>query len=207
MKRPPNIPTGEGVFVVLHVAAKVAYVGKAKNLRQRASMWAWNLKQLEQGTAKITRVRGLPRYPADQWEFKFSQTRTEAEVRTGVEQLGVTIVNSKARTRKRYVVQGIDGTLNEHAKRLGQSAPAVYKRVERGMTPEQALGLAEAETFDARDQQIMMMRVKIVTDTGGWVTYDEALQMRPELGDIRTKVARWRKQHPDATEVKLSELT
>ena len=36
--------------------------------------------------------------------------------------------------------------------------------------------------------------------------YDEALLARPELGDVRDKLKRWRKRHPDVKKVKLSEI-
>lgn len=204
MKRAPAIATTEGVFVVIHAKARVAYVGKAKNLRQRAAMWAYHLKN--PAASKATRVRSLPALPYDEWEFMAFPGGDEVNVRATLAARGVNIINAKSRTRRTYVVGGVEASLVEHARAHGKPWASVYKRVERGETPEQALGLTEDNRLDPRDQQIGMMRVKIVTDSGGWVTYDEACQMRPDLGDVRHKVAKWRKANPDATEVKLSNL-
>jgi hypothetical protein len=203
MKRAPVIPATPGVFVVLHAKARVAYVGKAKDLRQRAAMWAYHLKNPK--VAKTTRVRKLPVLPFDEWEYLAFPGGDEVNVRATLDGRGVEIINPKSRTRTTYVVEGVEGTLMDHARRYNKPWASVYKRVERGMTPEEALGLT-GEPADPREQHIEMMKVKIVTDSGGWVTYDEACQMRPELGDVRLKVSKWRKANPDATEVKLSNL-
>ena len=204
MKRAPTLPTTSGVFVVLHAGERVAYVGKAKNLRQRAAMWAYHLKNPT--ASKTSRIRRLPELPYDEWEFMAFPEGDEASVRKTLVARNVDIINNKARSRHTYVVEGVTDTLIGHARKYNQPWASVYKRVERGMTPEQALGLVDADKVDPREQHIMMMRTKIATDSGGWVTFDEACQMRPELGDVRQKVAKWRKLHPGATEVKLSDL-
>lgn len=206
MKRAANLPTTAGVFAVVHAKSKHAYVGRCKNLRQRASMWAFHLKRAEDHPSLPSSVRNLPSYPAAEWAFLTFDT-DEATVRKQLEARGFTLINFKARTRTTYVVQGIEDTLVGHARRLGVNWDIAYKRINRGATPEQALDLAPYDQMDARDQHIMMMRVKLVTDEGGWVTYDEAVAMRPELGDVRRKVMKWRAKNPDATEVRLSDLT
>lgn len=206
MKRDAKLPSTPGVFAVVHTRSKHAYVGKCKNLRQRASMWAYHLRRAEEQPEMPARVRGLPKYPANEWAF-LSLAGDEATVRQTLTQRGFTLINSKARTRTTYVIHGIEDTLVGHARRLGVNWDVAYKRVERGATPEQALGVTPYEPQDLRDQQISMMRVKLVTDEGGWVTYDEAVQMKPELGDIRRKVQKWRAKNPEATEIKISDIT
>jgi hypothetical protein len=206
VKRPADIPQGAGTFAIVHTATKQAYVGYAKDLRQRASMWAYHLKMLEEkGADYRVPVRDFPRLPAAEWEF-ISLQLDEDQLRDKLAERGFRILNAKTRRRKTYVVQGIEDTLSGHARRLGVKAMPVYKRVERGDTPEQALGLAERYASDPREQRIAMMRVRIVTDEGGWVTYDEALRMRPELGDIRTKLQKLKKANPSLTEIKLREI-
>jgi hypothetical protein len=200
MRRPANLPTTSGVFTVIHAKSKQAYVGKAKNLRQRASMWDYHLK-----TPPVP-VRNWPDLPADEWSFVSFGELDEAAVRARLEGRGFRLINGKARTRTTFVVQGIEATLSAHAARLGVGKDAVYKRVMRGATPEQALGLAPVDAVDARDQAIEMMRVKILSDSGGWLTYDEAIQMRPELGDVRRKIQKWRKRNPGASEVRLRDI-
>lgn len=206
MKRPADIPLGAGTFAIIHGAKKLAYVGYAKDLRQRASMWAYHLRMLEEkGETYRVPVRDFPRLPADEWEY-ISLPLDEDKLREKLIERGYRIINARTRRRKTYVVQGIDDTLSGHARRLGVKPMPVYKRVERGHTPEQALGLAESYAPDPREQRIAMMRVRIVTDEGGWVTYDEAVHMRPELGDIRTRLQKLKKDRPDMTEIKLREI-
>ena len=98
MKRAANLPTTAGVFAVVHAKSKHAYVGRCKNLRQRASMWAFHLKRAEDHPSLPSSVRNLPSYPAAEWAFLTFDT-DEATVRKQLEARGFTLINFKARTR------------------------------------------------------------------------------------------------------------
>jgi hypothetical protein len=212
MQRPPDIPREAGVFAVLHTATRKAYVNKARNLRERAMLWEYHLKKRDFDPTHNVRVRNFPVHPSDEWTFWGSTTDDLETVQKVFVEKGWTLINEEVRKRQTYPVtypsgELVDDTLMGHARRLSKPWGAVYKRVERGWTPEQALGLAEPPVLDQRELAIAQMKVRITTDDGqGLLTYDEAVQMRPELGDVRRKIQRFAKKNPTVQEVKLSEI-
>lgn len=206
MIRPHNLPTSAGSFILANTKAGVAYVGYGKNLRGRFTTWDYHFKRAEADPSYTLPARDMPRTPADDWKFVFLIGEHEDDLRKVCEKQGLRILNEHARKRTTIVVQGIEASLLQHARRLGRDHNVVYKRVNRGQTPEQALGLTSVPALELRDYAIQSMRVKILSDGGGWLTYDEAVQMRPELGDVRSKLTKFRRKNPDAGEVKLSDI-
>lgn len=206
MRRPPNLTTLPGTFALLNKKARVAYVGYGKNLRGRFDTWVYHFKRAQEDPNYTLPARDMPRSPGTDWEFLFILGEHEEDIRRMCREKGLRVINHHARKRTTYVVDGIRDSLIGHCRRLGIDHNVVYKRVDRGQTPEQALGLADTPTLEMRDYAIQNMRTKIASDSGGWLTYDEALQMRPEVGDIRAKLAKLRKKNPDLAEIKLSEI-
>lgn len=207
MQRPADIPHEAGVFAIHHRASKQAYVNTARDLRQRSIIWAHHLKAHEKDPTHSVRVRNWPSFPSDQWEFWFSTTDTADNVQTNFREAGYTLINERVRKRQTYVVQGVDDTLLGHCRRLGIPWGAVYKRVERGETPEQAMGLVERRVLDAREYAISQMRMHILTNDGeGLLTYDEAVMLRPELGDVRRRVQKLMKRNPELQSVRLQDI-
>jgi hypothetical protein len=206
MIRPPNLPVTAGTFVLYNKNAKLAYVGYCKNIRGRFDTWDYHLKRAEADPTHVLPARGMSGTVPGDWEFMFQSGDQEEEMRDYCVQAGMSIINGHARKHTTIVVQGIDASLRQHATRLGLNHHVVYKRVARGQTAEQALGLVNAPVMEQRDYAIQHMRIKIVSDNGGWLTYDEAIQMRPDVGDIRAKLAKLRRVKPETLEVKLSEI-
>lgn len=216
MQRDPTLPNEPGAYAVVHTdplkqIKSVAYVGVCKNLRQRASMWEYHLREADANPEYRVPVRDFPRHPADQWVFMHSTANgeggAEEALRAFLESQGIEILNEKSRVRRTYVIQGIDASLGTHAERLNLQPTLVYSKVKRGFTPEQALGLEPVEyEADKRDRAIRMMPVKILSNGGGYLTYDEAQVERPSVGNIRSKLVKWRKANPTAAEVKLSDI-
>jgi len=212
MQRPPTIPQSAGVFALLHAKSRQAYVNVAGNLRQRATIWAHHLNASDRDPTHSMRVRNWPRFPSDEWEFWMMEHLTpplviEAIKKSFVSQ-GWSLISGRSPKRVAHVVQGVSDTLLGHCRRLGIKGWAgVYKRVERGETAAQALGVDERSNLDPRERMIAQMRVKISTDDGeGFLTFDEAITMRPALGDVRAKIRKMLKKQPGMTSVKLSEI-
>lgn len=216
MLRAGAVVVEPGVFALIHRKSKTAYVGSGKNLKQRATMWSYHLDAADKNPEYRLPARGLPRYPSDEWEFHGYPNQTVEWLREQMANAGWTVINQKTRVRlnREYEIEYPDGTkatgtLNQHAKHLGLSPAKVvlaYKRIERRYTARQALGLDPLDVLDRRERQIMAMACRIVTDTGGYVTFDEALRLRPEVGDIRSKMLKLRKANPQLTEIKLSDI-
>lgn len=189
----------------MHPPTARAYVATAKDLRQRAVMWTYHLKRGD------VSVKDWPQHPAGEWQFWFDIERTEQAVREQLAGMGWQFINPAKRTRVTHSVLYPDGTIHQgtlraHCRALNRSYTAAYKRVERGQNVEQALGL-EPAIWDAREMAIAQMRVKITTDDGeGLLTYDEALRLRPELGDLRKKIRRLRQKDPELVEIKLGAI-
>jgi len=58
-----------------------------------------------------------------------------------------------------------------------------------------------------REHKIAQMKVRILTDDGeGLLTYDEAVMMRPQLGDVRRKLLAWSRRNPGVVQIKLSQI-
>lgn len=148
MIRPPDIPEAPGVFLLLHEPSKHAYVHEARNLKERAAIWSSHFNAYDRKGTPI-RVRSWPRElaaPGDEWEFRFS---TDLDVSVEAMQVylqgaGWTVIKSRRSAPKLYTVQCRKATLLDHCRRLGiANWGAVYKRVQRGMTAEEALGLTQ----------------------------------------------------------------
>ena len=216
MRRPPDIPPVPGVFVVLHEPSKHAYVHATNNLKERAAIWSSHFNAIKRDPAKTIPVRNWPVHPPAEWEFRFvtDPAFTIAIVQDAMVKAGWKIIPSRRATRaKTYQVAYPDGqthvdTLLGHCRRLGlKHWGAVYKRVERGETPEQALELVERVKPDMREHKIAQMKVRILTDDGeGLLTYDEAVMMRPQLGDVRRKLLAWSRRNPGVVQIKLSQI-
>lgn len=207
MRQPSNVPTTAGTFAVANKRLKTAYVGKTKNLRTRASMWKTMLKRNAEEREYKMPVRGITRGASDDWSFVFSADLDDAGLRKTLEERGYEILNGHARERLGSIeVSDFKGTIQQHAKRCRVPMHTVYRRRQKGYTLRQALGLDPIEPFDDREHALNAMKVKIVGAAGGFLTYDEAEEERPEVGNLRNRLARWRAANPTATEVKLADI-
>ncbi len=210
MLRPPNLSPIPGTFALLNKKERVAYVGYGKNLRSRFDTWEYHFRRASEDSSYTLPARDMPRSSPNDWEFLFLAGDHEEHLRLLCREKGLRVLNSHSRKRTTYLVDGIRDSLIGHCRRLGIDHNVVYKRVERGQTPEQAMRLTEAPMFEPRDFAIQNMRTKIVDDLAGdgtrYLTYDEALQKRPEIGDVRTKLAKLRKANPELSEIKLTDI-
>lgn len=209
MKYDANIKPVLGTFVLLHAKTKTAYVGECKNLRQRQYIWRGHFKRAETDPNYRMPVRDLWSAGNNSTDYQFlGYEKPSLEVRNALWQKGVTVINKTATKRSAYTVDGVPGSLRALAALHKISYPMAYKRIQKGYTIRQALGLDPIDDVaDVRDRSVALMPVKIVGTTGGYLSYDEAQVERPELGNIRAKLAKLRKAHPEMTEVGLGEIS
>lgn len=146
MRRPPDIPARAGTFMLIHEPSKHVYVNETRNLKERAAIWSSHFNAFDRDGTPI-RVRSWPRdlkATTHEWEFRFSidVTVSVETLQTYLELGGWTVIKSRrAAAPVLYAVDGVEATLHDHCKRRGiKNWAAVYKRVERGMTAEKALG-------------------------------------------------------------------
>jgi len=204
----PEVPRAPGVFVIYHQPTGQAYVSETRDLKQRAMLWDARLLQYENGG--MAPAKDFPRHPSAEWAFVVSGEPLEVTRQTWVAK-GWRLLN-EFKPRKVYTVQYLGepvatvGSLAVHCKKRDIKLHTAYKRLARGMTIEQALDLSDVPLLDKRDLAISQMRVQIESASGGLLTYDEAIMMRPEIGDVREKLRRLRKKDPSVTRVKLSEI-
>lgn len=202
-----TIPRAPGVFALLHAKTATAYVNETRDLRQRALLWQ---QRLNGNGGDIVPAKDFPKHPAEEWTFWVSDQGDLASTRAALTAKNWKLINDY-RPRKTYTIvhkhgQTVIGSLAVHCKQAGVKLHTVYKRLNKGMSVEQALGLTASPPPDKREIAISQMRIQIETDTGGLLTYDEALFLRPEIGDIREKLRRLRKREPERTKVKLAEI-
>lgn len=205
-----------GVFALLHPTTAEAYVNETKDLRQRALLWLQRLNSFgkigegEPSEGDLGMAKAFPKYPVEEWTFWVSSLNY-ADTRASLAQQNWKLLNDY-RPRMTHTIVHRDGkpytgSLASHCVRAGAKLHTVYKRIDRGLSVAEALGVTDLPPPDKRELAISQMRVQIQTDDGaGLLTYDEAVMLRPEIGDIREKLKRWRKKHPDVTTVKLAEI-
>lgn len=203
----PELPRAPGVFVIYHQPTGQAFVSETRDLKQRAMLWDARLLAFQNGG--MPPAKGFPKHDTGEWTFVVSAEPLEVTRKTWADK-GWRLLN-EFKPRKRYTVTHptgvvVEGSLAAHCKARGIKLHTAYKRLGRGMTIEQALDLTDVPLLDKRDMAISQMRVQIESETGGLLTYDEAIMMRPEIGDVREKLRRLRKKNPSVTRVKLAEI-
>jgi hypothetical protein len=211
MQVPADTPRSPGVFALLHTSTATAYVNETNSLRQRALLWQVKLEDYAKPEPTLpSPAKDFPKHPANEWTWWCVVDGDYAAARAQFEGQGWKIINAY-KPRRSYVIvypdgEAVPGSLAHHCNRLGIKLHTVYKRIDKGMSVEQALGLTDFPPLDKRELAISKMRVQIENENGGLLTYDEALLARPELGDVRDKLKRWRKKHPEVVKIKLSEI-
>lgn len=208
MKYNQNITLSAGAFAVVNQRSKLAYVGYCKSLRRRAIMWRYWFKKKRNDPTYTFPISGVDGITG--WVFIDYPDLSADVVRAQAKKDGYRVINSKSRKRALYSVDAhVHLPLTKLATLHKENYQNVYRRLQKGFTLRQALGLDPSPpdlVYDPREHKVKMMRVKILGKSGGYLSYDEALLERPELGDIRARVAALRKQRPNVTEIKLENL-
>ena len=165
----------------------------------------YQLRALDSDPKVKASIRGLPHHPTAEWEFFYPPGADEPRLREALEKAGFKILNAKARRIRMADIDGVTRTVAQHASHYKVPAMNVYRRLDRGHTLRQALGLDAMHQPDPRENAIEQMVVKLVYK-GGYVTYDEAVQLRPALGDVRRRMVKLRHVRPDLKEIDINEI-
>jgi hypothetical protein len=143
MRKPSNIPRGDGVYAVVTLdtvsgkpdGTRVAYVGWCANLQQRANIWEYRFRQVAKGKGTLP-AKGLPDFPSDKFGFLIwpglDGTKGVKKVRAQLESAFFEIINKKSRVREEIEWNGKTATLAEHARDAGMKYAAVYYRLQQG---------------------------------------------------------------------------
>jgi len=132
VQKPPNLPTSPGVYIVVHILTKVAYIGKCADLRHRAAIWTRHFKNKEKNPSYEIPISGLPVHPSSEWQFIGYPTSDLGAIRAKLLGLGVTFVNKGSRTRDLITFRGKSASLAEHAKDAGIPYTMAYSRKQAG---------------------------------------------------------------------------
>ncbi len=135
---PDPVPRGHGVYCLVHPRTASIYVGSSTDLRARAYVWHDHLRKGKLG------------HPAEEWEFRVierTEGMTYAQLRAREDELlqhvmkkGMTVLNKvKPAASCFFTVDGLHGSLSFHAARKGMIPKTVRRRLDKGMTIEEAL--------------------------------------------------------------------
>jgi len=168
MRRPAQIPALPGVFALMNGRRKFVYVAYSQNLQKRSHSMSHMLMNQDRSKKAYWPIKDLPKHPSDEFTFveMLSPVPPEkalqkiAQVQRGFMAKNFRIISGhRAGTpvitlggRKLNLAEAVRG-----ANHSGKSNPAkystVYRRIQRGWLPKQALGLEEPDPrWDHRKQ-------------------------------------------------------
>lgn len=143
MELPHNIPAGPGVYAIVDLRKRRAYVGVVRNLYARAHNLEHQFKRYwEEPKFAQMPIKGFETTKPEHLKFIYSQKVTDDQLRDRLRRKGVKTVNDSSRVRVMdYEVEGVRATVVDHAKRIGIGHRTVYRRLASDWTIRQALGL------------------------------------------------------------------
>jgi len=149
-REPATIPAMPGVYALLNRKRKFAYVAYTANLQKRSHSMSHMLLTQDANPAAYWPIRDLPKHPSDEFTFLVVST----EIRPDAARAGI------AMAQKAFVAKGyrlVDGfraaspmvTVAGNRVSLAEAVRTyskvkyltAYRRLERGWSTEQALGL------------------------------------------------------------------
>ena len=151
-REPDEIPLQPGVFALLNRKRRFAYVSYTNNLQKRSHSMSHMLLVHDADPKCYWPIRDLPKHPSDEYTFKVM--RLDAK-HTGDASLAAVATAQKALIAKGYRVitghRATSPTVSFEGRRMTLAEAVrdysdvkyltVYRRVERGWTIRQALGL------------------------------------------------------------------
>lgn len=171
MKREPaTVPPKPGVYALVNKRRRFAYVAYATSLMKRSHALAYMLKKQDEYAASEAQrgnrakpndaesppywsIAALPKHPSDEFTFMTLATdivpadaaKAVAAAQKKLAAKGLRIVDGNRSTDAMVTFQGTPMTLVAAIKQSHSKVkyPTAYRRLERGWTLEQALGLAD----------------------------------------------------------------
>lgn len=149
-REPPYVPAAAGVFALLNRKRRFAYVAYTSSLQKRSHSLAHMLASHDRDPKSYWPIRDLPKHPSDEFSFVVLADAVKPD-----QSLGAVAVAQKAFAAKSYRIVGghraaaplitfggrkisLAVAVREHSDVVYITA---YRRLMRGWTPRQALGL------------------------------------------------------------------
>jgi len=159
-REPDVIPLTPGVFALINRKRRFAYVSYTGNLQKRSHSMSHMLLSHDANPKVYWPIRDLPKHPSDEFTFRVIYPSPSGR---GEKITGQNAMEMVARAQRRFMAKGyrlIDGqraatpmvTLKGKRMTLADAVRdfskvkylTAYRRIERGWTIEQALGLEPA---------------------------------------------------------------
>lgn len=153
MREPVQVPSERGIYALVNKKRRLAYVGYTKNLQKRSHSLSFFLSQQDKSKRAYWPIRNMPKYPSDEFTFVVLAAGCAPDkapaalkvARLGFEARKYTLVEGSRSSAIAPMVtfEGKQMTLVEAIKRSESrvSYLAAWRRIDRGWTVEQALGL------------------------------------------------------------------
>jgi hypothetical protein len=172
IREPATVPAVAGVYALVNRKRKYAYVAYTSNLQKRShSLSHMLLESDRKGDKCYWAISDLPRHASGEYVFMvFASAIEEADakntiatVRRSLGRKGYRLIDGQRGTAATVTFNGKTMLLTE-ALVLSKSKvkyPTAWRRIERGWTVEQALGLAEPDPrWDHDKQKARTVRAK-----------------------------------------------
>jgi len=172
IREPATIPPVAGVYALVNRKRKYAYVAFTTNLQKRSHSLSHMLLESDRKGAKCYwAISDLPRHPSGEYTFMvFASAIPEADakntiaaVRRSLGRKNYRLIDGQRSTAAMVTFDGKQMLLTE-ALVLSKSKvkyPTAWRRIERGWTVEQALGIEEPDPrWDHDKQKARIARAK-----------------------------------------------
>lgn len=150
-REPVQVPAQSGVYALVNRKRRFAYVAYTGNLQKRSHSMSHMLLQQDQSKKSYWPIRNMPKHPSDEFTFLtiiFPVTPANADEMIakaceGFRERNYTIIEGNRMSVPMVTFKGKQMSVVEaiEASRSKVKYLTVWRRIERGWTPEQALGL------------------------------------------------------------------
>lgn len=162
LREPAAIPAERGVYALLNKKRRFVYVAYTKNLQKRSHSMSHMLMNYDKSRKAYWPIRELPKHPSDEFTFAVMARGCAPE-----RALSAIAICQKGFTGKNYTIisghragvpvitlQGRRINLTEAVRaRPKLKYPTVYRRLQRGWSVRQALGLDPPDPRWDHDKQ------------------------------------------------------
>lgn len=151
-REPENVPLKPGIFALVNRKRRYVYVSWTSNLQKRSHSISHMLLQQDDNPKAYWPLKDMPKHKSDEYVFMVMNSRTAkpenalaliTNVQKQFEAKGYRIISGHRAGSPVITLAGNRITLSAAVKQTGKvKYLTAYRRLERGWTPEQALGLA-----------------------------------------------------------------
>ena len=149
-REPPFVPHLPGVFALVNRKRRYAYVSYTSNLQKRSHSLSHMLMRQDEDPSSYWPIRDLPKQPSDEHVFMVMNSKAPpaealsavANVQRAFASKGYRLIEGNRAASPSIVVAGRKMSLSDAVREYSKlQYLTVYRRIERGWLPEEALGL------------------------------------------------------------------